>query len=99
LRAPAIAILDEPTLGLDPQGALAFLDTVRGLKDEGMTVLLSSHLLHQVQAICDRVGLFSLGRMVLAGTPEELAREVLGAGAEVSAGLDEVYARYFRAAA
>jgi ABC-2 type transport system ATP-binding protein len=96
LRAPAIAILDEPTLGLDPQGAREFLDTVRGLKREGMTLLLSSHLLHQVQAICDRVGLFSHGRMVLQGSASELAREVLGAGAEVSAGLDEVYARYFQ---
>ena len=99
LRQPAIAILDEPTLGLDPQGANEFLDTVRGLREEGMTLLLSSHLLHQVQAIYDRVGLFSRGRMVLEGTAEQLAREVLGAGAGVSAGLDEVYARYFKAAA
>lgn len=99
LRRPAIAILDEPTLGLDPQGANEFLDTVRSLRGEGMTLLLSSHLLHQVQAICDRVGLFSSGRMVLVGTAEQLAREVLGPGAGVSAGLDEVYARYFREAA
>ena len=96
LRAPAIAILDEPTLGLDPQGAREFLDTVRGLKGEGMTLLLSSHVLHQVQAICDRVGLFSHGRMVLQGSADELARAVLGTGAEVGAGLDEVYARYFQ---
>lgn len=79
LRAPRIAILDEPTVGLDPAGAKEFLDMVLALKHEGMSVLLSSHHLHQVQAICDRVGLFSHGRMVLHGTVDELAREVLGA--------------------
>ncbi len=79
LRAPRIAILDEPTVGLDPAGAQEFLDMVRALKHEGMSVLLSSHHLHQVQAICDRVGLFSRGRMVLHGTVDELASQVLGA--------------------
>lgn len=79
LRAPRIAILDEPTIGLDPAGAQEFLDMVLTLKHEGMSVLLSSHHLHQVQAICDRVGLFSRGRMVLHGTVDELADQVLGA--------------------
>jgi ABC-2 type transport system ATP-binding protein len=79
LRAPRIAILDEPTAGLDPAGAQEFLDMVLTLKREGMSVLLSSHHLHQVQAICDRVGLFSCGRMVLHGTVDELASQVLGA--------------------
>ena len=80
LRSPRIAILDEPTLGLDPAGAQEFLATVGELQRDGMTVLLSSHLLHQVQAVCDRVGLFSRGRMVLSGTVDELARQILGAG-------------------
>ncbi|MDR5695945.1 MAG: ABC transporter ATP-binding protein [Armatimonadota bacterium] len=77
LKRPQLAILDEPTAGLDPHAALEFLDLVRGLKADGITVLLSSHLLHQVQAICDRVGLFYRGRMVLEGTVEELSRRVL----------------------
>ncbi len=79
LRAPRIAILDEPTAGLDPTGAQEFLDMVLALRREGMSVLLSSHHLHEVQAICDRVGLFSRGKMVLHGTVDELARQVLGA--------------------
>lgn len=78
LKRPKVAILDEPTLGLDPEAALEFLAMIRGLKAEGITVLLSSHLLHQVQAICDRVGLFHRGRMVLVGTVRELAERVLG---------------------
>jgi ABC-2 type transport system ATP-binding protein len=78
LKHPQVIILDEPTLGLDPEAAREFLQIIRTFKEEKITVLLSSHLLHQVQAICDRVGLFSQGRMVLEGTVIELARQVLG---------------------
>lgn len=78
VKKPEVVILDEPTLGLDPQAAREFLELVRGLKSDGFTVVLSSHLLHQVQAICDRVGLFHRGRMVLEGTVPELARRILG---------------------
>jgi ABC-2 type transport system ATP-binding protein len=78
LKRPEIAILDEPTAGLDPEAAHEFLDLIRGLKAQGITVLLASHLLHQVQAVCDRVGLFSRGRMVLEGTFESLADRILG---------------------
>jgi len=78
LKRPQVAILDEPTMGLDPEAANEFLGMIRGLKAEGITVLLSSHLLYQVQAVCDRVGLFSRGRMVLEGTVEALSTQVLG---------------------
>jgi len=78
LKQPQLIILDEPTQGLDPEGAREFLYIIRELKEEGITILLSSHLLHQVQAVCDRVGLFHRGRMVLEGTVTELAQQVLG---------------------
>lgn len=78
LKHPQVIILDEPTLGLDPEAAREFLQIIRAFKEEKITVLLSSHLLHQVQAVCDRVGLFSHGKMVLEGTVPELARQVLG---------------------
>lgn len=78
IKRPRLIIMDEPTQGLDPELAREFLDMIRDLKNEGITILLSSHLLHQVQEICDRVGLFSRGRMVLQGTVPELARNVLG---------------------
>lgn len=78
LKRPQVAILDEPTMGLDPEGALEFLDMIRGLKADGITVLLASHLLHQVQAVCDRVGLFHQGRIVLEGTVDALSERVLG---------------------
>ncbi|MGQ0550935.1 MAG: ABC transporter ATP-binding protein [Armatimonadota bacterium] len=78
LKRPRVAILDEPTIGLDPEAAHEFLGLIRSLKADGITILLSSHLLHQVQAVCDRVGLFRLGKMVLEGTVEGLAQKVIG---------------------
>ncbi len=78
IKQPQLIIMDEPTQGLDPEAAREFLKIIRQLKGEGITIMLSSHLLHQVQAVCDRVGLFHRGRMVLEGTVEELARRVLG---------------------
>lgn len=78
VKDPQIIIMDEPTSGLDPEASHEFLGLIRKLKEEGITILLSSHLLYQVQAVCDRVGLFHRGRMVLVGTVEELANRVLG---------------------
>lgn len=83
IKQPRLVILDEPTQGLDPAGALEFLNLIRDLKQEGISVLLASHLLHQVQAVCDRVGLFHRGKMVLEGTVQELAQKVLGGGYRV----------------
>jgi ABC-2 type transport system ATP-binding protein len=78
IKRPQLIITDEPTLGLDPEAAREFLELIRTLKAEGITILLSSHLLYQVQAVCDRVGLFHRGQMVLEGTVPELALRVLG---------------------
>lgn len=78
LKQPQIIIMDEPTLALDPAAVREFLELIRRLKAEGITMLLSSHLLQQVQSICDRVGLFHRGQMVLDGSVPELAQRVLG---------------------
>lgn len=78
IKKPQLVIMDEPTQGLDPEAAKSFLELILRLKAQGITVLLSSHLLEQVQKVCDRVGLFRKGRMVLEGTVPELARRVLG---------------------
>jgi ABC-2 type transport system ATP-binding protein len=80
VKEPEVVILDEPTLGLDPEAAHQFLRLIRGLKDDGITILLASHLLHQVQAVCDRVGLFRNGKMFLEGPVRDLAHEILGGG-------------------
>jgi ABC-2 type transport system ATP-binding protein len=79
VKQPQIAILDEPTQGLDPESAAEFLDLISDLnRDEELTILLSSHLLNQVQEVCDRVGLFSNGKMVVSGTVDELSQRIIG---------------------
>jgi ABC-2 type transport system ATP-binding protein len=93
MKGAEIAILDEPTSGLDPQSTEEFLQLIRDLKADGVTVLLSSHLLDRVQRVCDRVALFQGGRIALMGTVAELGRQVLGGGFAVEieaegAGLD-----------
>jgi ABC-2 type transport system ATP-binding protein len=84
IKEPELIILDEPTAGMDPEGAHEFLQTIRSLKEEGITILLSSHLLYQVQVVCDRVGLFNQGQMVLKGSVPELAQSVLGTAYRIS---------------
>jgi ABC-2 type transport system ATP-binding protein len=78
MKRAEIAILDEPTGGLDPQATREFLDLIRSLKQDGMTILLSSHLLELVQSVCDRVALFNAGRIGLIGRVEDLLQDVLG---------------------
>ena len=67
MKGAQIAILDEPTSGLDPHATAELLAIIRGFKREGVSVLLSSHLLERVQSVCDRVALFNNGRIALMG--------------------------------
>jgi len=75
VKDPSVLILDEPTIAIDPSGVEELLALIRRLVTERrLTVLLSSHILGQVQSLCDRVGFFSRGRLVAAGPLDELAR-------------------------
>jgi ABC-2 type transport system ATP-binding protein len=77
IKNPEVIILDEPTLGIDPKGVNEFLDLiVRLSKEEGHTVLLSSHHLYQVQQVCDRVGLFVEGKLIAEGDISTLSRKL-----------------------
>jgi ABC-2 type transport system ATP-binding protein len=80
MKGAQIAILDEPTTGLDPHATSELLGIIRSFKAEGVSVLLSSHLLERVQSVCDRVALFSNGKIALMGTIPELGRQILGGG-------------------
>jgi len=80
MKGAQIAILDEPTSGLDPHATAELLGIIRSFKSEGVSVLLSSHLLERVQSVCDRVALFSAGRIALMGSVAELGRQILGGG-------------------
>jgi len=72
IQEPALLVLDEPTAGVDPAGAREIRDLILALKTRGITVLLSSHLLGQVQEICDRVGILANGVLVREGPLQEL---------------------------
>ena len=72
LNEPKLVVLDEPTAGVDPAGSRHIRDLIVDLKKRGVSVLLSSHLLSQVQEICDRVGILAKGTLVREGRLEEL---------------------------
>jgi ABC-2 type transport system ATP-binding protein len=98
VKDPEVAFLDEPTLGLDPDSSNRMIQLIQQLcAEKKMTVLLSSHLLPQVQKICDRIGIMINGHMVAQGTMDKLAEEKLGIGKEIYT-LEEVYMKYFQEA-
>jgi ABC-type multidrug transport system ATPase subunit len=72
LKEPRLLILDEPTSGLDPQGTVEMRALIKDLRSGGRTVLLSSHLLNEVELTCDRVGVIAGGKLVAEGTVDEL---------------------------
>jgi ABC-2 type transport system ATP-binding protein len=89
LKDPGILILDEPTTSIDPLGVVEILRLLRRLVEErGMTILLSSHLLSQVQSVCDRVGIFADGRLIGLGTVDELAARFGGRSSRLRVDVD-----------
>jgi len=78
VKEPKVVIMDEPTLGIDPDGVTRILDLITGLsRGRGLTVLLSSHLLHQVQQICHRIGIIVKGKMIVQGELDKLGSAIL----------------------
>ncbi|MBS2098619.1 ABC transporter ATP-binding protein [Carboxylicivirga linearis] len=81
IKNPDVIILDEPTTGIDPKGVQELLNLIVELRDEHqMTVLFSSHNLHQVQQVCDRVGIFVDGKLLAEGNIEELSKQLFTHG-------------------
>ncbi len=80
LAEPPVIIMDEPTIGLDPHQILIVRDLIASLRGR-MTVLISSHILPEIEMTCDRVLIINQGRIVAQGTPADLRREVLGQSA------------------
>jgi len=98
VKNPSLIFLDEPTIGLDPDGTNRMLDLIHSLsREKNITVFLSSHLLDQVQRICDRVGIMIKGNLVAQGPIQELARAKLGIDKEHYT-LEELYMKYFKEA-
>jgi ABC-2 type transport system ATP-binding protein len=72
---PQLVILDEPTAGVDPLGSAAIAEIIRELKHRGKTILLSSHLLAQIEGLCDRVAILHRGKLVREGRVNDLVEE------------------------
>jgi len=72
IHGPRLVVLDEPTAGVDPRGSRQIRDLILELKRQGISVILSSHLLEQVQEVCDRIGIIYKGRMMREGRLDEL---------------------------
>jgi len=98
IKEPKLIFLDEPTIGLDPDGTNRMLDLIHSLsREKNITIFLSSHLLDQVQRICDRVGIMIKGDLVAIGPIQELAEKKLGIDKEHYT-LEEIYMKYFKEA-
>ena len=82
LHRPQLLVLDEPTVGVDPQSRNAILTNVEALRDEGLSVLYTTHYMEEAERLCDRIGILDEGRLVAEGTRRELLAR-LGAGEQV----------------
>lgn len=84
LHDPDLLILDEPTTGLDPRGRVEVREMIKDLKRRGHTIFMSSHLLSEVQELCDQVGLLNHGELLLKGRMRDLARQATHSALEVT---------------
>jgi ABC-2 type transport system ATP-binding protein len=88
VHKPQLLFLDEPTTGLDPQSRAHLWDEIRGLREQGTTVFITTHYLDEADALCDRLAIIDHGRIVAEGTAEELKRDVAGDVVTVGVGHD-----------
>lgn len=96
IKDPEVLFLDEPTLGLDPEGAIQLISLIQSLNEgKKITVLLSSHNLYQVQKMSHRVGIMIDGSLIAEGSIDSLAEERFGVG-EREYSLEEIYMKYFQ---
>ncbi|NHJ12456.1 MAG: ATP-binding cassette domain-containing protein [Candidatus Thorarchaeota archaeon] len=72
---PRVALLDEPTVAMDPVSRRAVWDFIRELKSNGMAIILTTHYMEEAEELCDRVGIIDQGKLIALGTPEELMKE------------------------
>ena len=76
MSRPQLLFLDEPTVGIDPQSRNHIFETVEGLREEGMTVLYTTHYMEEADRLCDRLAIIDNGRLIRIGTPRDLKTEI-----------------------
>ncbi len=101
LHDPKILILDEPSTGLDPKGVQEFRDLIKGLNSEGYTMFISSHVLPEIQQVCDRVGILRRGRLVAEDSIDNLREQLISRSVDrvsiVATGFNEEHLNRIRA--
>ncbi|MEL4306392.1 ABC transporter ATP-binding protein [Methanococcoides sp. LMO-2] len=78
INKPRLLILDEPTVGLDPQSRHLMWDRLKGLKKEGVTIVLTTHYLEEASQLCDRLVIMDYGKILVEGSPQEMIDEIIG---------------------
>lgn len=78
MHKPELLIMDEPTVGIDPQSRNHILETVKQLNETGMTVIYTSHYMEEVEFLCDRIGIIDQGEMIAIGTKTDLCSRLGG---------------------
>jgi lipooligosaccharide transport system ATP-binding protein len=80
LNNPRLIILDEPTVGLDPQARHLIWDKLRSLKKRGVTILLTTHYLDEAEKLCDRLVVMDYGKILVEGEPGQIIKDNIGTG-------------------
>lgn len=96
LHEPELLIMDEPTVGIDPQSRNHILETVKHLNQDGMTVIYTSHYMEEVEYLCDRIGIVDEGRIIALGKKEELC-EALAEGVVINLQVDSIEEDWLKA--
>ncbi|MFN3648765.1 MAG: ABC transporter ATP-binding protein [Armatimonadota bacterium] len=80
VNRPRVVFLDEPTTGLDPQARLNLWEVIRSVREQGVTVVLTTHYMEEAEQLCDRLAVMDRGRIIAEGTPAGLIQELLATG-------------------
>ena len=95
MHDPELLIMDEPTVGIDPQSRNHILETVKGLNEKGMTVIYTSHYMEEVEYLCKRIAIIDHGEVIALGTKNELCRRLAG-GTIIQLKINQVTASYLQ---